>query len=59
MSPETVLMDLKIAVYAVQLMGPVMFCCVMTVSMLARVAAGGRTVKIHIMNNEGGECGGE
>jgi len=45
----------KIAVYAVHLIGLIMIFCGMTVNMMRRVAASGRTAKMDTMNNDSGE----
>jgi hypothetical protein len=49
----------KTAVYAVHLIGLMMIRCGVTVNMLGRVAASGRTAKMDTMNNDGGECDGD
>ena len=49
----------KIAVYAVHLIGLIMIFCGMTMNMLRRVTASGRTAKMDTMNNDGGECDGD
>jgi hypothetical protein len=49
----------KTAVYAVHLIGLTMILCGMTVNMLGRVAASGRTAKMDNVNNDGGECDGD
>lgn len=49
----------KTALYAVHLIGLMMIHCGMTVNMLGRVAASGRTVKMDTMDNDSGECDGD
>jgi hypothetical protein len=39
-------------------MGLMMICCGMTVNMLGRIPASGRTMKMDTMNSDGGECDG-